>query len=141
VDASPDYVTAARAEAQRAGVTGRVRYLTGDFVALASEIEPAGVVTLDRVVCCYADMRRLVGESSRRATKLYGLVYPRDTPLFRAASHVMSALTSLFRASFRFYVHPTADVDAIVRANGLAPHFQRHGFFWQVVVYARPEPA
>jgi magnesium-protoporphyrin O-methyltransferase len=141
VDASPDYVTSARAEAQRVGVSDRVRYLTGDFVALAPEIEPAGVVTLDRVLCCYADMRRLVGESASRATKLYGLVYPRDTPLFRAASRVMGALTALFRGTFRFYVHPSADVDAILRANGLAPRFHRHGFFWQVAVYARPDAA
>jgi Methyltransferase domain len=137
VDASPDYISAARGEAQRAGVTDRVRYLSGDFVALAPDVEPAGVVTLDRVVCCYPDMRRLVGESSRRATKLYGLVYPRDTPLFRAFGRVMNLLLRLVRGTFRFYVHPTAEVDAIVRASGLAPRFRRSGFFWQVVVYAR----
>jgi hypothetical protein len=51
----------------------------------------------------------------------------------------MNALFRLMRGTFRFYVHAAADVDAIVRANGLTQRFHRQGFFWQVVVYARPE--
>ena len=38
----------------------RVRYEVGDFVALAPDVEPADVVALDRVVCCYPDMAALV---------------------------------------------------------------------------------
>ncbi len=141
VDASPDYVAVANTAAEREGVADRVRYLQGDFVALAPEVEPAGIVTLDRVVCCYPDMHALVRESAGHATRLYGLVYPRDAPLVRFGASVMNVLLRLARGSFRFYVHRTAAVDAIARASGLVPRFHRSGFFWQVAVYARPHAA
>src|SRR5438067_9283226 len=60
VDASRAYVRTARAEAERRGTAERTTSLLGDFVALAPEIAPADVVTLDRVICCYADMESLV---------------------------------------------------------------------------------
>ena len=34
------------------------------------------ILTLDRVICCYPDMQKLVGLSAKRARKLYGLIYP-----------------------------------------------------------------
>ncbi len=42
----------------------------GDFVEVAGSIQPADIVTLDRVICCYPDVERLVGLSSQRATRL-----------------------------------------------------------------------
>jgi hypothetical protein len=44
----------------------------------------------------------------------------------------------LFRSRFQFFIHRTRDVEAIVRAHGLEPHFHRNAGFWQVVVFARP---
>ena len=79
VDASTAYLAAAQTEAQREQVAGRVTYQHGDFVDLAEQVAPAGVVTLDRVICCYHDMRGLVSQSAAKATRLYGVVYPRDT--------------------------------------------------------------
>jgi 2-polyprenyl-3-methyl-5-hydroxy-6-metoxy-1,4-benzoquinol methylase len=78
VDASGAYLEIAREEAQRRGYGDRLTYRHGDFVELAQEIEPADIVTLDRVVCCYHNMPALVGASSAKARQLYGLVYPRD---------------------------------------------------------------
>src|SRR6476646_10047123 len=67
VDASRAYISAAREEAERQGHAERVTYVTGDFVALADEIEPADLVALDRVICCYEDMAALVNRSSALA--------------------------------------------------------------------------
>jgi magnesium-protoporphyrin O-methyltransferase len=44
-------------------------------VDLAGQLEPAGVVTLDRVICCYDDMQQLVSLSAARVEKLLRLVY------------------------------------------------------------------
>ncbi|MDH5588764.1 MAG: class I SAM-dependent methyltransferase, partial [Gemmatimonadota bacterium] len=82
-DASPAYLDAARSEGERRGHADRVRYVLGDFVDVADDIEPADVVTLDRVVCCYPDMPALVDASASRALESYGLVFPRVTPLTR----------------------------------------------------------
>src|SRR5918995_1651288 len=51
VEASVAYVRAAREEAERRGHTDRITHREGDFVALAHLVEPADVVTLDRVIC------------------------------------------------------------------------------------------
>jgi SAM-dependent methyltransferase len=140
IDASPAYVAAARSEAARRGSSDRVRHEVGDFVAMAADIEPADVVALDRVVCCYRDMAALVTLSAERARRRYGLVYPRDSWWIRTGARVMNAVAGLFRSRIRFYAHRTADVDGLVRAAGLEPRFRRTTTFWQVAVYERPTP-
>ena len=138
VDASTAYIRAAEEEAQRQGHSDQVTQHHADFVAIAPTIEPADVVTLDKLICCYHDMEGLVGLSSELATKVYGVVYPRDTWAARMAVGVPNLYMRLRRNPFRVFVHPTSEVDAIVRRNGLAPRFQRKTLAWQVVVYARP---
>lgn len=137
VDGSPAYVTVAREEARRLGRSAAVRHETGDFVELAPSLEPADLVALDRVVCCYPDMDALVRRSVALARRRYGLVYPRDTWWIRAGGAVLNAVSRLFRQRIRAWVHPAADVDAIIRAAGFVPRLERRTAFWQVVVYER----
>jgi SAM-dependent methyltransferase len=137
VDGSPAYVAVAASEAERAGVRDRVSHRTGDFVELAPAIEPADLVALDRVICCYPDMDALVRLSIARARRRYGVVYPRDTTWIRALGRVANAVARLFRQKVRIWVHRTTDVDAIVRAAGFVPRLERSTLFWQVVVYER----
>jgi O-methyltransferase len=138
IDVSPAYVATATAEAARAGVSDRFVAREGDFVALADELPAAGIVTLDRVICCYPDMPALVGASADKAAKLYGAVYPRDTWWIRAAGATLNTVARIFRYPMRDYIYPTAAVDAVIRGRGLTPRFQRNAGYWQVVVYGRP---
>lgn len=138
VDASSAYINVAKEEAQAQQVTERITYHHGDFVQLAPELEHADIVTLDRVVCCYPDMEALVQKSSSLAKRFYALVYPRDNILMRVGIRFLNFFA--FRLSgnpFRTFVHPTKQVDSIVRRNGFSPFFQKQGLFWQVVVYER----
>ena len=138
VDASVAYMRAAREEAERRGTADRVSYHAGDFVALAEGIEPADVVTLDRVICCYPDVQALVGRSADRARRIYGLVYPRDTWWTRIGVRVANLGMRLARRTFRAHVHPTRVVDAAAREHGLTPRLQRGaGPVWQVALYTR----
>ncbi len=125
VDASAAYLSAARAEAERRGLSDRVRYEHGNFVALAGELPPADVVTLDRVICCYDDMQKLVSLSSALAGRYYGVVYPRDTWWTRLGVRIGNFLLRLQRSNFRSYVHPTSAVEALIHANGLTRRFHR----------------
>lgn len=138
IDASPAYVTTARSEAAREGMSDRFACRQGDFVALAADTPAAGIVTLDRVICCYPNMRALVGQSAGKATNLYGVVYPRDVWWARYGGAVLNFGMRLFRVPLRNFIHPTAEVDAVIRERGLMPRFQRNAGYWQVVVYARP---
>jgi magnesium-protoporphyrin O-methyltransferase len=137
VDASTAYIEASKEESQRQGHADRLQQRHGDFVDIAPEIEPADVVTLDRVICCYHDLERLVSLSSERATRLYGLVYPRENWVTRTGFGFLNLFLWLRRSPFRIFVHPTATVDALVRRGGFQRRFYRKTLIWQVVVYSR----
>jgi 2-polyprenyl-3-methyl-5-hydroxy-6-metoxy-1,4-benzoquinol methylase len=138
VDASRAYIAVAMEEAERQGHADRVHYLTGDFVVLADEVEPADLVALDRVICCYGDMAALVDRSATLARRRYGIVYPRDTWLGRFGVAVLNATSRLSRSPFRAYVHRSAEVDAIVAGHGLVQCLHRTTLIWQLVIYERP---
>ncbi len=135
VDASTAYIKAAKDEAQRQNHANQVSYHHGNFVDLAPNIAPVDIVTLDRVICCYHDMPALVGLSSQKAGKLYGVVYPRDTWWTKIGVAVMNFGLWVSRNPFRVFVHPTEAVEAVVRGNGLERRFYRKTWLWQVAVY------
>jgi magnesium-protoporphyrin O-methyltransferase len=137
VDASRAYLDAARWLAEQRGTADRGEYHYGDFVTLAPAVAAADVVTLDRVVCCYAHWRALVDASVAKAQRLYGLVYPVDRWWIRVGATLGNAALRLMRQSFRFHVHPTRAIDARVRAAGFERSFERRGWIWQVVLYER----
>ncbi len=82
-------------------------------------------------------MRALVGLSSERARKYYGAVYPRDTWWLKIVFAIANLFLRVQRNPFRIFLHPTQEVDAILRGNGLARRFYGQTLLWQVVVYAR----
>ncbi len=136
IEASSAYLKAAEEEADRRGLAGRIRHTHGDFVRLADDIPASDIVTLNRVICCYPDMPRLVGLSAARAKRLYGLVYPRDTWWVKL---VLSAQNLLFRVRgnpFRTFVHPTRAVEALLSRQGLRRRFYHRTLFWQIAVFA-----
>jgi SAM-dependent methyltransferase len=137
IDASTAYLAAAREESARRGHGERATYRYGDFVALAPTVAPAAIVVLDRVVCCYPDMPALVGAAAARATRVIGLVYPRDAWWVRAGVWVGNLILALGRGAFRIFCHPTAAVDAELRRAGLAQRLRRTRGPWQIVVYER----
>jgi magnesium-protoporphyrin O-methyltransferase len=141
IDASPAFVVAATSEAAREGVSDRFAARQGDFVALAEDTPEVGIVTLDKVICCYPDMRALVGQSAAKATRLYGAVYPRDAWWARCAGAMLNATAWLFRMQLRNHIFSTAAVDAVIRERGLTPRSQRYAGYWQVVVYGRDAAA
>jgi magnesium-protoporphyrin O-methyltransferase len=138
VDASVSYLEAAREEASRRGVEDRVTYRHGDFVEVAESVPPADIVTLDRVLNVYPDWERLVELSAARAQRLYGLVYPRDTPMVRFVILVMNLVLRLRRARVRAAIRPVDEIERIARENGLALHASQNvGPAWQVAFYHR----
>ena len=141
VDGAAAYQAADRQEAGARGTLDRLTFVEGDFVALADGVEPADVVTLDRVVCCYPDMRGLVQASATHARRLYGLVLPRDRAVIRWVLTLVNAWYRLRGRAYRAYVHPNAQVDAVVAQAGLRPTSEATTMVWRVVLYARPEVA
>jgi magnesium-protoporphyrin O-methyltransferase len=137
IDASSAHLAAAREETVRRGHAGRVEFLSGDFVSIADRVAPADLVTLDRVICCYHDMPRLVRPSAERARRLYGAVYPRGNRWMRTGIAVINVLQRLKGSDFRVFVHEPAAIDAVLHAAGLTRRSMRRTLAWEVVVYER----
>ena len=135
VDASKAYTRVAEREADSRGLADRVERLHGNFVDLAPELDAFDIVTLDRVICCYHDMLGLVGSSSGKAQRLYGVVYPRSFWWLRALMAVQHGAFRLFGHPMRFFAHQTDLVEAAIQANGLRRVFHRNLRMWQVAVF------
>lgn len=137
VEASTAYLNATKGETARRGYAERVSYQHGNFVDLAENISPADIVTLDRVICCYPDMQKLVRLSVARADKYYGLVFPREDWWMKVWDFLQSFYLSLTKSNFRSFLHSTKDVEELVNSHGFKRSFYQRTFAWQVVVYTR----
>jgi hypothetical protein len=137
VEVSAAYLDAAKSETERRGLSGRVRFHRGDFVELAPQLPATDIVTLDRVVCCYARMEPLVRLSAERCRRLYGLVYPRDRWLVRTVIRVQNAFRALWRNPFRSFVHSVDAMDALIRSLGFTVRTKVRTFVWEVAVYEK----
>jgi predicted TPR repeat methyltransferase len=138
VEASTPALDVARDEARRRGHVDRLECIDGDFVSRAPSIDRAQIVTLDRVVCCYADVSSLVRMSASRARALYGLVLPRDRAIVRLGLRALNVWYRLRGVAYRAYAHPNRFVDSLVADAGLQPRTEARTFFWRVVLYHRP---
>ncbi len=138
VDASGPYLAAAREEAGNRGLTDRVSFRHGDIVALAPEIAPADLVSLDRVVCCYPDVDALIGRAAERTRRRLAITLPPDLWIARAVIRVLNVWEWATRSEFRVFAHPHERVVAAARAAGLAPVGSSRVGFWRLLVFERP---
>ena len=139
VDASAPYLDAAREEASRLGLQDRVEFRYGDFVALASGIEPADLVALDRVVCCYPDVDALVELAARRTRRRLGIVLPPEGIGAGLVIGISNLWYRVIRSPYRAYVHRFDRVAAAARAGGLEPAGQVAVGMWRLLVFERRE--
>jgi magnesium-protoporphyrin O-methyltransferase len=137
VDASAPALEAARNEARRRGSLARIEFIEGDVLASQQPIDAADIVTLDRVICCYPDVRALVGLSASKARSLYGLVLPRDRAIVRWGLRALNVWFRLRGFGYRSHAHPNRLVDALAAEAGLRPSREEHTFIWRIVVYDR----
>jgi SAM-dependent methyltransferase len=137
VDASKAFLRAAQEEAERRGFRGRISYRHGNFADVAHEIEPADIVSLDRVICCFDDCDALLGSSARKAQRTLGLVYPRDWWLGRAANRMLNVMQRLRGTEFRTFVHRRARVEGLLAEEGFRKELSRRTLFWEVALFQR----
>jgi magnesium-protoporphyrin O-methyltransferase len=141
VDGSSAYLEIARDEAERQGVGERVRHFLGDLTALRPDLEPADIVSLDRVICCYGALTALLDAATSLALRRIGLVYPRDDWWVRAAVAVSNPLLFRGSAGYRMHVHRVESVAGALRSAGFAPLTMRLGRVWRVECWERTSAA
>jgi len=137
-EGSTAYSEACQEEAERQGHADKIQHMPGNFVDLAENIPEADIVTLDRVICCFDDMPKLVNLSSQKAKRLYGVVYPRDLWWVKLTNEIYYNFRNwLIRNPMRNYVYSTEAVEAEIQKNGLKRTFHQKMGAWQVAVFSR----
>jgi magnesium-protoporphyrin O-methyltransferase len=137
VDASSAYLKEAKTEAARRGHAERVRFIHADFTDVASDLPKADLVTLDRVVCCYPDFRRLLKAAADHSRGALALTYPRETWYLRIGLRIMNFLQRLRRDPFRVFLHPVAEMDSLLKKEGFERVSLRRLFVWEMALYKR----
>jgi SAM-dependent methyltransferase len=137
VDASPDYLDAARAEAERRGLADRVDYRLGDVVELAADLPPAEIVTADSVICCYPYLPELLAAAVRSGPRLVGLTYIHDAWWMRVMMRMSNAMWWSRGLPDRWSIHRHAEVDRLMAEAGYAVIHDGRTRWWRVAVYRR----
>lgn len=139
LELSDAYETDAERLIARAGVAGRVERRLGiDLAATPDAVQPADVVVLHRVVCCYPDYEKLLGAAADHARQAIVFSYPPAGPLSRLTLRVGNALMRLTGRSFRGFAHDPAAMVDVVRRHGLEPIYQHRGRPWHITGAVRP---
>ncbi len=140
VDASGPYLEVLRQAAVERDYEARQTRIAGDFTEVAQRVEPATVVTLDKVICCYPDMATLVRVSALKATTLYGIVVPRDTAWVRASRGLAHwFLRRVLRWQFRAFAHSHQAIDRLCAGEGFSLERDDPGVWWCVRLYRRAD--
>jgi hypothetical protein len=137
VDASSAYLKEAKNEAARLGHADRVKFVHADFTDVEANLPSVDLVTLDRVVCCYPDFRRLLGAAARHSQRALALTYPREAWYLRIVWPLMNFFQSLRKDPFRVFMHPISEMDALLRREGFQRVTLRRLFVWEMALYQR----
>jgi SAM-dependent methyltransferase len=137
VDASPDYLEAARAEAEQRGLGDRIDYRLGDVVELADDLPPADIVTADSVICCYPYLAELLTAATRSEPRLVGLTYIHDAWWLRVMMRLSNAWWALRRLPDRWSIHRHVEVDRLMTEAGYELIHDGRTWDWRIAVFRR----
>jgi 16S rRNA G966 N2-methylase RsmD len=141
LEISRGYETQAAALLERSAMTDRVTRRFVDIATSPDEVEPADVVVLHRVVCCYPDYERLLSSAASRAKRLLVYSHPPRNLLTRAFVRFANLLMRVRGNNFRAFVHPPVAMAAAAQAEGLSVRYRHRGPAWQIVGLERLAPA
>jgi magnesium-protoporphyrin O-methyltransferase len=142
-DLSARSIAAARVLAAERGVGDRTAFEVGDGARI--ELAPADVVVLNRVFCCYPDVRALLERSLAAAGSVYAFTIPRSTGLAGRFARLQTrfangwyGVRSAKFGGFRVFVHDIGPIDERVQAAGFRPvRRERRRVAWDLAVYVR----
>ncbi len=139
VDASPEYLATAQAEAERRGLGGRVEYRFGDVVMVGGELPEVDVVTMDSAICCYPDLEPMLAAATRTRPRLVGITYPRDTWWMRSFMRLYNVMAAVRRSPARYFIHRHAQLERWMAAAGYRNIHDGGIRAWRVVLYRHAE--
>lgn len=139
IDIASSYLEVAKEIAANRGNQDNFTFIHGDFVEKCDRLPAADVVMLDRVVCCYPEVRPLVTKSAEKCRKWYGLSYPRYNWFIRAADRLKNGLRMLTGNRFRTYIHPEEVIHQLLVDSGFERVYDRSTLIWRVNMYKKTQ--
>lgn len=133
LELSPAYEDEAEQLAREAGLQGRAVRRLHDIAADPDGAEPADIVVLNRVVCCYPDYPRLLAAAAQRAQRMLVFSHPPRSAMSRAVVATNNLIFRLRGSGFRTFAHPPAAMVAVLESHGLTRTFAHDGLVWHVV--------
>ena len=137
VELTPTYESAASELILEAGLSDRVERRVIDFAEAGTDVQSADVVVMNRVICCYPDMPKLVGAASDRARDLLVMSFPNRRWWTRLGLAVANFGFRVIRMQFRVFLHPPARILAAVEERGFQIRLNQSALIWQVVALER----
>jgi magnesium-protoporphyrin O-methyltransferase len=132
VELSSAYDDEARRLAEDAGVFDRVHRRVTDIATSPDDVEPADLVVLHRVVCCYPDYERLLGAAADHCRSRLAFSHPPRNVISRSLLATQNAAFALWGREFRTFAHSPAAMVGVVTGHGLRPVMAHPGKIWQV---------
>ena len=114
VDLASKMIEQAQALSKKNAYSTVTTYIQGDFVQQAAMIEPADILLLDKVVCCYPDIQSLMEAALAKTGQYMALTYPRDRTLVRLFVWLEAFLLKLTGSAFRSYVHSPDAIELMI---------------------------
>ena len=137
LELSQEYEGEARRLAEENGVADRIDRRFQDIATEPEAVEPAEVVVLNRVVCCYPDYERLLGAAADHARRLLVFSYPPRNTMSRSIVTLTNWLQAVRGSDFRAFTHPPAAMLSVLDRRGLRRTYEHHGLVWQIAGLTR----
>jgi 2-polyprenyl-3-methyl-5-hydroxy-6-metoxy-1,4-benzoquinol methylase len=137
LELSENYEAEAARLLEQAGLTGRVTRRFLDVAQAPDEVEPADVVVLHRVVCCYPDYARLLSVAAGHARRTLVYSHPAANVVNRFEFGAENLYRRLTRNDFRAFIHPPDGMVRAAQSDGMAVAYRQQSRVWDVVGLAR----
>jgi len=137
LELSPAYEAEAQRLLTESGLGKRVRRRIVDIAADPGAVEPADVVVLHRVVCCYPAPATLLGAAADHARRQVVFSFPPRNLVSRAVVATQNRLLRMAGREFRTFAHPPREMLAVLAEHGLRPSPPQRGRVWQVAAATR----
>jgi 16S rRNA G966 N2-methylase RsmD len=137
LELSPGYEPEAARLLDEARLRDRVSRRLVDIADDPAAVEPADIVVLHRVVCCYPDYAKLLGVAADHARRQLVFSHPPRNPVSRAVVATQNLLLRLGGREFRVFAHPPDAMLAVLAEHGLRPTVAHSGPVWQVAAASR----
>lgn len=116
------------------GLRGRARRVLGVDLAVSPDaVEPADIVILHRVVCCYPDYDALLTAAARHARRAVVFSHPPRTWWTRASLRAANLYYRLTRNPYRGFAHSPEAMIAVLGRHGFAPRYRQREGPWSIV--------